>query len=268
MKIQVIGVCRFLVLVTNAFRGGPTDVQQRIGHLFAPARLAERFAWFEHVTLPSLRAQTDQDFQFVVLTSELLPDEWLERLYALVGHLPNFSIAMMPVSSHAEAGRPVFTHRIDRRSDVVAQFRIDDDDALGRDYVTRIRADFIACLQPVLDLRGMLASNYANGFIFEADRDHTVLYRTSARDLSCAQTRYLRPDDPNTLFNFSHHKLHEVMPTVTFDNSYMYARGRNGSNDSSFRTPRDLKRWDIGALSRRFGISLPAFQQALRDLPV
>ena len=55
----------------------------RAGMLFAPDRMEARFATFEHLTLASLKAQTDGDFTFVVLASSLMPETWQDRLEAL-----------------------------------------------------------------------------------------------------------------------------------------------------------------------------------------
>ena len=84
MNIQAIGVCRYSLLVEGGFKAGPRDLRERAAILYDERRMAERLAWFTHVTLPSLLGQTDRRFRFAVLVSDAMPDRWLERLTEVV----------------------------------------------------------------------------------------------------------------------------------------------------------------------------------------
>lgn len=73
-RIQMLGLCRFSLLVEGGFQVVHPDLHERRAMLYDPQRLASRFIWFEHLCLASLRAQTDPDLTFVVLVGTDLPD--------------------------------------------------------------------------------------------------------------------------------------------------------------------------------------------------
>jgi hypothetical protein len=66
--------------------------------LYAEARLARRFEAFETLCLPSIKAQTDPDFSFWILTSPELPAV-AERLRALRRHAPD-PASSCPMRAH------------------------------------------------------------------------------------------------------------------------------------------------------------------------
>ena len=111
--------------------------------LFDPDRLNARMIWFEHVFLPSLQAQTDPDFTMIVLTSEDLPQPWLDRLRALIGALPQFRLQTMPPLAHRVACADAIKAVVEPGADLTAQFRLDDDDAVAVEYIALIRRDFL-----------------------------------------------------------------------------------------------------------------------------
>lgn len=144
MNVQVVGLVRFSVLTSRPDHGW--RLAQRVGTegfdrtLFEDARLERRFRLFEALTLPSLDAQTDRDFTVVALTSKLMPRPWLRRLKDLAEDREHMRI--MAFEPNAEV--PQFARRAIRRlrrpCDRIATFRLDDDDALGRDFVGALRA--------------------------------------------------------------------------------------------------------------------------------
>ena len=108
-------------------------------YLYAPARMEERFATFETMTLPPLRAQTDPDFTFVVVIGDSLPAQYRARLKAVLADMPQAVIQSHPPEQH----RPVMKRIINsvRRMDNTPclQFRMDDDDAVAVDFIARLR---------------------------------------------------------------------------------------------------------------------------------
>ena len=65
--MQVLGLCRFSYPALGGFQVGHDSTADRIAYLYDPARLEERFRLFETVALPCLMAQTDPDFEMIVL---------------------------------------------------------------------------------------------------------------------------------------------------------------------------------------------------------
>ena len=93
MRDDIVGICRFSFLgkcdwAETTGKDGDTArvMARRRAMLYAPDRLARRFAAFERLCLPSIRAQTDGDFQFWLLTSPEMPADGLDLddLLALV----------------------------------------------------------------------------------------------------------------------------------------------------------------------------------------
>ena len=52
--MQVIGLCRFSYPAIGGFQVDHPDIAARIAYLYGPARMEERFATFETLTLPPL----------------------------------------------------------------------------------------------------------------------------------------------------------------------------------------------------------------------
>ncbi len=105
--------------------------------------LERRFELFERVCLPSLMAQTDGDFHWLVFFSDRTPEPFLTRIHDLHRRFPAFMPRFLedgeiPVRRYrAEVQKllsPYDTH--------VITTRLDNDDALHRSYVERLRGEF------------------------------------------------------------------------------------------------------------------------------
>ncbi len=137
--IPVVGVVRFSVLTLDYYAERFGTVERIAEHIFSPERLALRFRLFENLCLPSLAHQDDRDFRAVILTSTELPADARARLDALVAphdHIDLFAAAPdqhYPITRAAYRSVPLggASHKL--------WFRLDDDDALSRDYVARLK---------------------------------------------------------------------------------------------------------------------------------
>ncbi len=143
--IRVIGICRFALLGRGdwkAYRDGSAGdaaiIARQAEVLFAPARLEARLKSFELLTLASLGGQSDQDFRFVVLSSEQMPAPFRARLAALCAGVPQVSLHFCPVTTAPAAQRALFRERGIRYGEVL-QFRLDDDDCLAVDFIRRMK---------------------------------------------------------------------------------------------------------------------------------
>ena len=98
--MRIVGVCRFSLVGRGdwaAFRGADAEqekaaIQEQAEKLFTPERMEARLKSFEQLTLASLKAQTDQDFLFVVLASELMPKRYRRRLEELCASIPQVTL--------------------------------------------------------------------------------------------------------------------------------------------------------------------------------
>jgi hypothetical protein len=122
---QIVGVCRFSYPATGGFKLSDKGQDAVIDALYAPERLRRRFAYFEKICLPSLAAQTDPDFTFVVLMGDAMPIKWRRRLKSLRAEYPVprdlRGRTARPASGHAPrlpgrcGGRRALRHRLSAR---------------------------------------------------------------------------------------------------------------------------------------------------------
>lgn len=268
-RMQVLGLCRFSVPSLGGFQVEHVSLEARRAMLYAPERLDERTAWFEHVTLPSIRAQRDGNFTFIVMVGEDLPDPWRSRLEAMVADVPQVRIVSAPPGQHRRICADVVRAQVDAGADLVAEFRLDDDDAVAVDFVERVRAE-AAALLPLFQRHGNAALDFSRGVVLEAaGADVTVLPRRALL-WTPALAVLTKVDTEARILDHPHHKLWRNMPTLTLPDEVMFLRGSHGGNDSHI--PKEPPAWDLPRerwaplLKRRFGIDLPGFVAALAGL--
>lgn len=263
----MIGLCRFCYLGEGGFQSYAEEtIEHRRSVLYEPQRLELRLIWFAHVLLPALRAQKDQDFTLVILTGQDLPQPFRDRLEELSATLPQARLAFRPPGPHRQVCAEVIRGVTLPDADVVAQFRLDDDDAVATDYVATIRRDFHA-LSGIFAESSRLAVDYNLGVLLHDDGQALAGHIQRSAFWSCALTLYLAPGDPMQLLDFPHHRIWQQMPTLTRSGRPMFVRGSHGFNDSRIRLP-SADGWTARArveqlLQTRFNIDLAAFEAEL-----
>jgi hypothetical protein len=243
----------------GGFQVEHATVAEREAFLYDPARLAQRFAVFESFTLPSLRAQTDTDFTFVIVTGDSLPAEALARLQTMTRDLSQVVVRQLPPGQHrAVTQDAINAAKTDTRHPSL-QFRLDDDDAISRDFVAELRTK-AADLQFMLRDHRMIALDFNRGYVATPSeagisaQEIAMPYWTPALAVMTAAGVH------KTIMNFSHHKIWQQMPTVTFTDTPMFVRGITHMNDS--RQKKAILRYDMAPLTpaeqaawaARFGI--------------
>lgn len=144
----IYGHIRFSFYGVTDTRLKPDEGDAALARLYDETRMARRFFLFENLTLPSLIGQTDKDFRTVIMSSDVMPERFKERLLANAAKLPGSVVEFSPHRRGdfafgrfmAEASAPKL-----RGSSV--HFRLDDDDALARTYIARLR-DVTRTLSP------------------------------------------------------------------------------------------------------------------------
>lgn len=137
----IYGHVRFSYYGQTDTRLRPDAEDAAIAQLYAETRMARRFFLFEHLTLPSLIAQTDRNFTTVILTSDVMPDRYKQRLLALAGRLPGAVVEFSDQRRGDLALRKIMIQAAaPRMRGTSVHFRLDDDDALAASYVTRLRS--------------------------------------------------------------------------------------------------------------------------------
>lgn len=232
--MQVVGLCRFSWPGIGGFQVEHQSLDERIAYLYAPERMEERFRTFETITLPPLKAQTDGDFQFIIVIGESLPQAYRDRLAELVSDMPQAVIQAHPPGPHRKVMQAALNAVRADSTDPCLQFRMDDDDAVARVYVERLR-------QAARDLHSLsmkhtlVAIDFNQGFIARPGPNGIAATPTKAAYTTAALALMVRPSSRLSIMNFAHNKLAQHMPTATFTGEDMLVRGHNDFNDSRQR---------------------------------
>lgn len=263
--VQVQGLCRFSLPCTGGFKKYHDSLEERRAALYAPKRLDVRTLWFEHILLPPLRAQTDKDFTLHLLLGEDFPEPWRSRIEAAIRDVPQIVPHWRAPDDHRAICRDVLLDWRDPTRAVVAEFRLDDDDAVAVDYVQQLRRSWRK-LALFANAQGRVALDHGKGIVLEALADSSIKPHVLATQCwSAALAVYLEPDDEAMVMDFPHHKIWARMPFVNLTESVMFIRGDHGHNDAKTPfgsgVPAAVPQDEIASLiHRRFAIDFAAFQ--------
>ena len=230
---QVIGLCRFSFPATAGFQAGPQTLAERAAYLYDPARLDERFRLFEAFTLPSIRAQSDPDFTFLIVVGTDLPPARLAQLRDLTADMPQVVIQAHAPGEH----RPVMKAAINsvrRKGCYSIQFRNDDDDAVGVEFVATLRRTLQEAA-PLFQAHRHVVVDFTRGWNVLASAHGIQAEPVQRLFLGVAYGIIFRPDVALSVMNFGHHDAWKHMPTITRTEADMFLRGGNDHNDSGTR---------------------------------
>lgn len=230
--MRVIGVCRFSYPALGGFKRMHDSVAEREAYLYAPDRMALRFAHFEALTLPSIRAQTDPDFTFLIVIGQNMPQPWLDKLHALCAPVPQVRIVTREPLKHRLALQLAILDELGPDLPENLQFRLDDDDAVGVDFVERIRS--VARRSGRLrrrEPRSVIEFN--TGYSAALSADGILAEDVISPFWACGLAVHFAEGQRRTIMNYGHHKLHHVMPAIIQPRPPMYIRAKHTDNDSA-----------------------------------
>lgn len=229
--MQVIGLCRFSYPALGGFQVEHDSIEARKAFLWAHDRLEERFRLFETVSLPCLAAQTDDDFDLIVLIGEDFPAEHADRLRALCDPLPQIQIVEEPPRNNREVCKALLNDARAKPGQPCIQFRHDDDDAVALDFVEKMR-EAAQDVKPLTKTHKTVGLDWPHGRVAEVGAEgiaSTEIYRpfyVAALGVHVAGHCNL------TIHNFMHERLPRFMPCVSYPDPDMFVRTHNGYNDS------------------------------------
>lgn len=216
--------------------GWQSDFSQDKALLFAPERLTARLETFQAITLPSLVAQTRQDFHHFVLTSDALPGWAMERLQgamrAAYGDQSRYTIAAKPVAGAKKYLSEFLVRRF--RTEIAAQVVLDDDDGLAAVFIEDLspRLDAIATAEAAGRLTLPYFVSYPYGYALDMRGDGTAeLYRHSYEFINLGLTMVARPQDRN-IFAVDHLSAPRRYGVELVERKQMFVRSMHGFNDS------------------------------------
>ena len=229
--MQVIGLCRFSYPGEGGFQVEHSSLQERIDYLYAPERMNARFAQFETITLPGLKAQTDPDFTFVIVIGDSLPTLWRERLDALIADFPQARVVAREPGRHRAVMQSVLNDARDDADAPCLQFRHDDDDAVAVDFVERLRAWARTEAETVAANR-LVAFDFRRGYSALPTAQGIAARETILPMYGVALAMAVNGGTRQSIMNFAHKKLARFMPVLADESTPMFVRGHNDHNDS------------------------------------
>lgn len=246
--MQVIGLCRFSYPALGGFQVEHETIEERRAFLYAPARMEERLRTFETIALPGLKAQTDPNFDFLIVVGTCLPAPYRARLEAMIADMPQAKIVAEEPAQHRPIMKKIINRHLREGSDLPSlQFRHDDDDAVAVNFVQRFREAADDC-SGLLAKHAMVAIDFNRGFTAEATPGGIMATPSVMPYYGVALGMAVAPFEKKTIMNFNHTKLNQAMPTVTYSDEDMFVRGHNAFNDS--RQKANVKQVALAPLDR------------------
>lgn len=229
--MQVIGLCRFSYPAIGGFQVEHDSIEERIAFLYAEARLEERFQLMEAIALPCLRAQTDQDFELIIVIGDSLPAHHVSRLRDLCADIPQTTIHAEPPRRQRQVMKEILNAARRDPQAPCLQFRHDDDDAISVDFIERLRQTLQDCPGLVAKSK-TLAVDFNRGYVAELGAAGIAATEIHRPYYVASLGMYVQGNCPLTIMNFAHEKILRFMPTVTISDAPMFVRSHNGFNDS------------------------------------
>ena len=263
--LQVLGLLRWSYPSDpSAFNKGADTLEELRAELYDDARLTLRMFYLEHVILPCLAAQSDTKFKVVMLMGANLPDHWRTRVLDAISHVPQ----IVPVfeeegQKHRLVCRSVMMEHRNPRAGAVAEFRLDDDDAICRDFVELLRKTYRRH-KALADSRGRWAIDFPQGLVLDTRSDEAALHSVYAQFWVAGMALIYPIDHPGSLIDYPHKAVWKAMPSLAVPGRVAFLRGVHGDNDSrigeNHLAPHS---WDFdpdegeSILLDRFGIDWP-----------
>mgnify|MGYP001470765654 CR=1 FL=1 len=228
---RIVGVVRFSYPALSAFSRTPADAAAAKAMLYDPERLERRFRLFEALMLPSMLAQTDGDFQLGFVIGDDFPKPWRDRLQDLIRPLQGAYLHPMEPAQNYKATHAAYrAARLDGASHFTT-FRLDDDDAMDRDFIARLRrqADRLSTLagpQP-------WAIGHNSGFWLEIGAEGNRLYDVHERTPACGVALVSGIKSGLTIYVQNHRDIAERFSTWLDAETPAFIRTVHRDNDAS-----------------------------------
>lgn len=229
----IVGICRFSYVATRGWNETVVDdVLATAAKLFEPERMETRFRFFEKICLPSVAAQTDKNFLFVIMVSGRMPDAYRARLDALVAPYANVVVQPLRARPMTDAVRIAVRRSIGDHTGPVVQFCLDDDDGLSVNYIAHLRAMAQNALSSGFGDRRPIALNHPRGITL-MNRGGTFVYHENyAPFLALGLAVITDADISTTPYHVPHLKTATRMLAISDPEPITYLRGLHGHHDS------------------------------------
>lgn len=224
--LQVTGLCRFSYPTSDG------SGFQKPHQLYSAKRLDQRLWLFASFCLPNLLAQTDQNFRLIILIGDNLPAFYRDALQELTAPHPNLIVHSAPeLQPHIELCSKVLQSYRDPNVPYVAEFNMDDDDAVGRDFIAQLRRQFDAA-HLLLNQTGHVEIDFCRGFAGLLGQGTLRVKHVLAPHWGLAQAFLMRSDNALTALSFHHSRYWKNNIALSLTREPMFLRIFHGGNDS------------------------------------
>ncbi|HOF39809.1 MAG TPA: glycosyltransferase [Candidatus Hydrogenedentes bacterium] len=182
------------ILTRFNVRERPSDTQL----VTDPQWLNHRIILFEQFCFPSVKAQTCANFRWLVFFDEATPDEFKERFQAYHLEFSNFEPIYL-TEHNPDTVTQAVRQRLAPDTPFVITTRLDNDDALCRDFIQRVQTEFHHQDAEII--------NFPFGYIWFKGR--LYLYRDSSNPFT---TLIEKNGDFSTVLARWHTRLSEIAP--------------------------------------------------------
>lgn len=249
MAQQIIGLVRFSYPALSGFTVKPDDMDRLERDLYSPARLEARFHLFERLTIPSLVAQSDGDFTLGVLVGQDLPKWARERLEAALAPLRDARVIALPPLNHYPATQRAFSRLLLDEATHLISFRLDDDDAMDREHVARLRG-WSQGLQGLLGTGATFCMGSNRGFFLSLDPAGNAVFDVIEKlplGIGLAMTSPVETRE--NIFRRNHRLLPQFYTTFTEAETPAFIRTVHAGNDSAAHVSGQSHLMDAAAIA-------------------
>jgi hypothetical protein len=218
--------------------------------------LERRFELFERICLPSLMAQTDPDFYWFVFFSDRTPEPFLTRIHDLHKRFPTFMPRFLVDGEiQVRRFRAEVQKQLTPEDTHVITTRLDNDDAIHRTYVERLRAEFRGQDDEIV--------NFLNGIQYDIEGGVMVDLKKQSNPF-IGRIERVREGQVGTVLHWTHDQILGNANVRNVETIPLWLqlihRGNLINNLASFNIRLDLD------LEKEFGIPEPAHINKLRSM--
>lgn len=207
-RVNIFGYMRFSYLgQSDARLSRLVSGQEQFDLVFHPDRMAQRFYVFEHITLPSLKAQRFEDWKIYILTSEDMPAHYKDKLRELTADVPQIDIIERRDIGATQAFGELVQHHVSEATERTIHFRTDDDDALANNVMEVFEAQ-----RERAPSRALI--NMPKGLFIHSDGENVSLLRKFEHNIAIAWALVNDPGNARNPYHFRHRQYWERVNSV------------------------------------------------------
>lgn len=232
--MKIVFETRFTYFGKSGWR---SEASKNAALLFEDSRLKSRLHYFEHITLPSLKSQTDPDFQQIVLSSSRMPKFWRKQLTELCYDVLGIERCKVHFNRWGSAGRMFRRHITEMFNDdgttKVAQVVLDDDDAVSKDFVEICRHESQAAIVSFKTPQDYVFLSFPSGYSMKIAGDQLSFVERKAHFTNLGLTLVAAATTKHNPFMTSHKQIGDRHPSRIINNwAPSYIRTVHDQNDS------------------------------------